>query len=128
MEREPGARGVDCVQLAGAIYIGCGFLDEFAPGTYSMDGGKHAERSQVVDWVEQSGRFDLVETIQAGDLLCFKMGKQIHHVGVAVSPLKFVHVYRGYSVRESLVNDPTWKKRLAAVYRPVTGEAIQQAA
>lgn len=124
--------GVDCVQLAGAIYIGTGFLESFEPGHYTMDGGQHAEQSRVIDYLEKSGRFDLVWRreegkalpIIAGDLLCFKIGRQPHHVGIAVSPVKFVHVHRGHPVKESLVNDTTFRKRLTHVYRPVTDEEL----
>jgi hypothetical protein len=98
-----------------------------------MDGGQHAEQSRVIDYLERSGRFDLVWkqeeekplAIIAGDLLCFKIGRQPHHVGIAVSPVKFVHVHRGHPVKESLVNDTTFRKRLTHVYRPVTNEEMQ---
>jgi hypothetical protein len=132
----PNARamgvGVDCVQLIAEIYKATGFIQEFAPGEYSMDGGQHAERSRVVEYVEGTGQFAMVWQLgdrneadpQAGDLLCFKIGKQIHHAGLAVSPLKFFHVYRGYAAKESLFNDATWRKRLQRIYRPVTNEII----
>lgn len=130
--------GVDCVQLVAAIYQATGFVDDFQPGAYAMDEGAHAERSRVVEYVEALkdadgvNKFELAWSrengrqpeVAAGDLLCFRVGKQIHHVGLALSPVKFLHVYRGYKVKESPFNDPTWRKRLERIYRPVRAEMI----
>jgi hypothetical protein len=44
--------GVDCVQLAAALYIATGFLTEFEVGWYPIDGGNHDEVSRVVEWIE----------------------------------------------------------------------------
>jgi hypothetical protein len=49
--------GVDCVQLAAALYIATGFLTEFEVGWYPIDGGNHDAVSRVTAWIEQSGRF-----------------------------------------------------------------------
>lgn len=116
--------GVDCVWLAARIYIESGFLAEFNPPDYTMDGGAHNDLSPVLNWIERSGKFQQMEDgeLQIGDLLCFRMGRSVHHVGVVMTATTFLHVYRGYPVMESRLDDPTWSKRLAAVFRPLAGE------
>ncbi|HEY1170228.1 MAG TPA: NlpC/P60 family protein [Verrucomicrobiae bacterium] len=112
--------GVDCVQLAAALYQGTGLLREFKPGKYTMDGGQHNDGSRVTSWLEASPHFAKAEAPwQVGDLLCFRMGRSVHHVGVVLTDRTFVHVYQGYTVGESWIDDSTWRKRLTLVFRPV---------
>lgn len=117
--------GVDCVWLAARIYIECGAIAEFNPPPYTMDGGSHNELSQVLAWLNQSNRFlQVLESgvklkLEAGDLLCFRMGRVEHHVGVVLTESTFIHSVRVHGVTESHLNDSTWHKRLAAVYRPI---------
>ncbi len=116
--------GVDCVWLAARLYIESGFLDKFNPPDYTMDGGLHNELSPVLNWIERSGKFQAIGEGRGamgkiGDLLCFRMGRSVHHVGVVLTPTTFVHVYRGYSVMQSWLDDATWLRRLAAIFRPV---------
>jgi len=117
--------GVDCVWLAASLYIGTGHLTEFKPGTYTMDGGQHNPLSQVTAWLERSERFVRAEfPPEVGDLLCFRIGKCVHHVGVVLTEKTFLHVIQGYTVRESHIDDPTWRKRLAMIYRPVEAKEV----
>lgn len=115
--------GVDCVWLAAQLYIECGVLRRFDPPRYTMDGGQHSELSQVCEFLDGSPAFvRVLETpfdLQVGDLLCFRMGRVVHHVGVVLTERTFIHVRQHYSVDQSHLDDPTWRKRLAAVYRPV---------
>jgi len=57
------------------------------------------------------------EVVQAGDLLGFKIGKCVHHVGVALSEDKFIHCMRGSSALICSLSDPTYKHRLACIWR-----------
>lgn len=112
--------GVDCVHLAAEIYRECGHLDQFQPGTYTMDGGFHNPLSQVLTWLELSPRFAPASLpANTGDLLCFRIGRSVHHVGIALSPRHFLHVMRGSTATIARIDDPTWSKRLTAVYQPV---------
>ena len=117
--------GVDCVWLAASLYIETGHLAAFKPGSYTMDGGHHNPLSQVIAWLDQSARFVRAELpLEVGDLLCFRMGRAVHHVGVVLTDRTFLHVYQGYTVREARIDDPTWGKRLACVYRPMESEPL----
>ena len=117
----PGA-GVDCVQLVGAIYWETGAIDDPRFPDYTMDGGEHRISSQVLEWLEASTRFERLTpgaAVQTGDLACFRMGRVPHHVGLVLQPPLFIHAMRNYGVIESRLDDPTFAKRLMAVYRPV---------
>jgi cell wall-associated NlpC family hydrolase len=111
--------GVDCVHLCAEIYKACGAIQKFDPPKYTMDGGLHLAQSLVRGWVEQSGRFQKVETPTVGDLLCFRIGRVEHHVGILAWPEMFVHAIRRYGVVTACLQDPAWGKRLTAIYRPM---------
>lgn len=113
--------GVDCVQLAGAIYIATGFLTEpqFNIGWYPIDGGHHDEKSRVVEWIEKSGKFARVNDPRIGDTLVMRMpgARVAHHVGVMVSESEFVHAYFKHFVVMSRMDG--YRKRIEAMYRPI---------
>jgi cell wall-associated NlpC family hydrolase len=119
--------GVDCVHLCAAIYIECGALEVFNPPKYALDGGQHASRSLVTDWVEKCDRFAPVtpyqsalrDQLQVGDLLCFQVGRQAWHVGLLVKKTFFVHAFAGVGVVDGLITQKIWQRRLVAAYRPV---------
>ena len=113
--------GVDCVHLAAAIYGACGFLPALEFPHYSMDGGSHLTTSEVFKFVIDTGKFEQTDAaLMPGDLLGFKMGNVVHHVGVCViNPQMFIHAYKGAGTIISWITDPTWKTRLLHVYRPI---------
>ena len=115
--------GVDCVHLLGAIYQEVGLLTVYQFTGYAMDGGQHQATSQVTDWLDAHPNFQRMTRIEddllPGDLVCFRMGRVPHHVGILLNPLRFIHAVRPAGVIESQMTDPTYAKRLAALYRPV---------
>jgi len=112
--------GVDCVQLAAALYIACGVIESFDPGHYTLQGGKHAGRSHVLDWIRDSNRFKRVQDVVAGDLLCMQFRQRVvHHVGVAIGGGKFVHVLEKRSVEIANLQDFAYRRALKAIYRPL---------
>lgn len=118
--------GVDCVHLAASIYAESGFVFEFKPPTYTLDGGRHIPLSKMVSWLERSKKFRLVMGQPAaaliGDALLFKMGKGVeHHCGIKITASTFIHAIRRHGVIESNLADATWAARLSLVYRPFDG-------
>jgi cell wall-associated NlpC family hydrolase len=114
--------GVDCVNLMAAIFTESGALDGWEFPAYTMDGGDHRDASQVLDWLDDHPRFQRLptgEAVQPGDLLSFRLGRVPHHVGLLLAGNRFIHALRNYGVIESQLDDPTFGKRLVAVYRPV---------
>jgi cell wall-associated NlpC family hydrolase len=114
--------GVDCAQLVAAIYWETNAIDAPWFPDYTMDGGDHRNSSQVLEWFEANRRFERLEpdtAVKSGDAVCFSMGRVPHHVGLILVPPLFIHAMRNYGVIESRLDDPTFAKRLVAVYRPV---------
>jgi cell wall-associated NlpC family hydrolase len=115
--------GVDCVQLCGAVYIWCGVVRSFDPPQgYPMDGGHHADHSTILDYLAGQKAFARLPDgaeVACGDLLCFRIGRQVHHCGLALDDSRFVHALRRLGVIESLVEDPQWANRLTDVWRPL---------
>lgn len=54
---------------------------------------------------------------QAGDVLGFRIGGCVHHLGLVVRPPYFIHalIHRGAAM--SRVDDPTYARRLARIWR-----------
>lgn len=128
--------GVDCVHLCAEIYRAVGFLDgPLVAPAYAMDCGHHMNRSLTIEWIEESGKFDLVvrvegtaifsgglrirpDVIRPGDALCFRNGRVAHHAGLQITDGTFIQAHRRYGVIVSPTADPTMLERLVAVYRP----------
>lgn len=127
-QRLKGA-GVDCVQLAGAIYIETGLLDRFEPGDYDVAGADHQEKSRVMEWLEASPCFENAGTVRisAGDLLCFRPASDgsgpAWHVGIVLAvegdAVLFIHCLRRRGTRTQQLQDETWRSRLVDVFTPV---------
>lgn len=114
--------GVDCVNLAAGIYQALGVVEEFNPPKYALKAGHVLEQSQITEYLEQTGRFHRLSIDQGpmtGDLLCFRVGKVEHHVGVLLRWPSFIHVLRGYPVMTASLYDPTWEERLTSTWRPL---------
>lgn len=112
--------GVDCVNLVARIYISCGFMKQFKPPAYVMDGGKHSTTSQVRQWIEDSGIFFQVDKPQTGDVICFNWrGLSEHHVGLMLYRTQFLHVLEKRTVQIADIKDRTYSKTMGAIYRPM---------
>ena len=112
--------GVSCQFLAAAIYAEAG-LSVASPPEVSMSHAKFSRESLVEPWMGGQTNFSDVplEEAQAGDLLGFRIGQAIHHVGILLAPGVFIHVVDGSSVQNSFLSDATWRRRLARAWRPV---------
>lgn len=111
--------GVDCVHLAAGIYQATGILKDFRPPAYDVAEGIHIENSKVLDYIRGRGWPEVaVQDIQPGDLLTFRMGRSVHHVGVVINSRQFIHARPDRGVRYGSITDPTWAKRLVHVFRP----------
>jgi probable lipoprotein NlpC len=118
--------GVDCVWLAAEIYRVLGVVPLQKLPRYTVGAGSHLEASKVAEGVAASGAFEGVtpadiETVRPGDLLGFKLGRVIHHVGIVVEGTRFIHAIATIGVTESDLRDPTWGRRLGAIWRPIEG-------
>lgn len=115
--------GVDCVNLAAALYVEAGFLNDFEMPKYTMDRGVHHAESALEAFLDLRSEFQKLQPSEQeampGDLLTFRIGKAAHHCGVLVDGTRFVHVYQLHNVQFGDLRDDTWKSRWASIYRPV---------
>lgn len=120
--------GVSCQMLAAAIYKEAGFLpNSFTADKGPMDWsnahkdsliesflGKHADKFEAHP--RKAGK---IETVQAGDLVGFKLGGCVQHMGIVVNKQFFVHVMDRYQVQFSRLDDPTFASRMEVFWRPL---------
>lgn len=113
--------GVDCVNLGAGIMEDAGFPGAFTElPLYRVDSGTHADRSALIDWFRARSDFkEVCAPFEVGDMMCFRVGRHPHHMGMFVGGEEFVHALVGSRVKRSSVRDVTWSKRLVAVFRPM---------
>lgn len=115
--------GVSCQKLSAAIYRGAGFVD-IDPPEVSMSHARFSRESLVEPWMDKREEFERIPLIPGetiiltGDLLGFRIGGAVHHLGVAAGQANFFHVIEGQAAQLAWLTDPTWRKRLAAIWRP----------
>lgn len=113
-------RGVSCQKLCSELYRGSGFGEINVPDV-AMTTVRLREVGQVEKFLEAHPeliRQGSTGEIRTGDLLGFKVGPSIHHLGVALEPGTFVHAAPPAGVQLGYLADPTWAGRLASVWRP----------
>lgn len=115
-------RGVSCQKLAGSLYKECGFLGmdvDIPEGP--MDWSNNHKDSLIVAWVSSRREFADVtgQKPQAGDLVGFRLGSCVQHMGVMVDGQYFVHVTRGTATELADIRQPTFANRLEKLWRPI---------
>lgn len=109
--------GVDCVNFVRQTYQSVDLVGDFQMPDYSMDGGYHLDHEIVEPYIIAAG-FHVVENgNRPGDLLAFKIGKIVYHLGIQINEHIFIHAIRTYGVIESRLQDSTYLKRLHKIYR-----------
>ena len=112
--------GVDCIHLAAEIYLQCGALADYKFPQYTLDAGAHRNESQVLTWLNSEKKFQEVQVpYQPGDLFCFKLRSVEHHVGILLGADQFIHCWQRQGVLFSNISDPTYRRTLTKVYRPM---------
>ena len=111
-------RGASCHKLVGAIYDAVGF------GTYDVpDVPMTTTMFRATDVVEKylAARPEFVRVEDAprvGDLLGFRIGKSVHHLGILIGPGVFIHAIPPPGVVPGYLADATWAGRHAITWRP----------
>lgn len=111
-------RGVSCQCLAAEVYKEAGFDVGQVPEA-PMVHAKYSDQSLIEPWVEAHPNFERARFFQPGNLLGFRLGKCLHHVGIQLDGQKFVHVVDGAGVIISTLADATWGGRVLAMWRPI---------
>ena len=108
--------GCDCLGLLRGVWRGI-YGDEPDVPPYSPDWDEVAQK----DVLQSAARSHLEERAEKepgkGDVLLFRMrkGAVAKHLGIAVSPDRFIHAYSGHGVVESALSDP-WRRRVVGVF------------
>lgn len=122
--------GVDCVHLVQDILVSCGAMQRQKLPSFPMDWADHRSESVVLGTFTSDPYFrahflalDYPDSQpQAGDILCFKMGLCVHHIGLMVSADHFVHALKpeGVSVMplDVAVNGKKILGSIVRLYRP----------
>ena len=111
--------GVSCQRLAAEIYREAGLVFPDPPDV-PMAHARFTTHSLVVSWMgAKMPHWWLSTDPQVGDLLGFRIGGCVHHLGVLVAPGVFVQALERVGVIESLLADATWEGRLSAIWRPM---------
>lgn len=111
-------RGCDCWGLARLIYAqelkvalpshAGDYSDDFQPGEIeALLKGRHLAPWVSVDEVE----------IAPFDLLLFRLGRSETHIGIAIDPIRMLHLARDDHAKIECRTDPRWKSRFVGAYR-----------
>ena len=121
--------GVDCVWLVAEALRECGLpVPERFPA-YSVGAGSHLEASLVSAFVVDSGLFErvvqpsgisgLLDLARPGDVLGFKIGRVVHHVGIKLDGEHFLHARQPLGVSRDSLRGPVWARTLHDIWRPI---------
>lgn len=123
--RAKGKRGgVCCHMLAEQLYIEAGYDLPFRVPAGSMKWSDVSKQSLIEKFFDdQTELFQTLENVTIddvlpGDVIGFKIGGCVHHVGVALIGDRFVHCMRGIGTRIHHLNDPTYSGRIEKIWRP----------
>lgn len=115
--------GVSCQMLAEQIYKESGVPFDFQAPEAPMRWSNTSADSLIMSFLTEHP--ELVELLDnptdsdilPGDLLGFRVGSCVHHVGVVLTGNKFIHCMRGMRTLICYISDPTFKRRLACLWR-----------
>lgn len=114
--------GVDCVRLTAEIMLACGLIPGYEFPPYTLQWARHQSRSIILEWLDacpQVVRLPDGEAARFGDVVCFKIGRCVHHVGIVLDPPRFLNSVEGSRVSMCQLDDSTWAKRRECLYRPI---------
>lgn len=108
--------GVDCAQFIAGIAINLGIFPEDLdmPTDYSIEWHLHNREERLVQGLIERGciQKDINDT-QPGDILCFKMGRAVGHLGLMMPDDQFIHAQNLVEPTRVVLNtlSANWKKR-----------------
>jgi len=118
--------GADCVGFAHAVYVAVGAIQPIKFPDYALDEGAHSNESKLVRVLSETDLFteiwhhaggEEIPPLTHGDLLCFHLGRSVHHCGILLGAPHFVHAIQNYGVIESMITDPTYRRVMVSVWR-----------
>lgn len=86
--------GCDCTGFIISILKEMGYAQDYVLRVYAPDWNLHKQASEYV--LEELAQYaDLIDNnmAQEGDILCFRFGRYVSHVGIKVDNGNFIHCY-----------------------------------
>jgi cell wall-associated NlpC family hydrolase len=113
--------GVSCHTLAGALYAAVGWGEIHIPEV-AISHARFGENSLADPFFESMAeRFTQIprnSEILPGDVLGFRIGRIVHHLGVTLRNGRFLHALEGLGTTVSNIEDATYRSRLTTIWRP----------
>jgi cell wall-associated NlpC family hydrolase len=113
--------GVSCHTLAGALYAAVGWGDILIPDV-AISHARFGENSLADPFFDSMAeRFTQLphdSKILPGDVLGFRIGRIVHHLGTALRNGRFIHALEGLGATVSTTEDATYRSRLTTIWRP----------
>jgi len=128
----PGG-GVSCHLGPDAILRECGFPLPFSSPPGPAGWSLHNNDSLIEAFLDSRPEFASLLPLSVpssslpaprppllpGDLLGFKVGRCVHHLGLVLQGNNFIHVWRQTGVIRSTLADSTYASRLVRIWRPL---------
>lgn len=112
-----GRKEMRCQVAMADIYKDAGLLPRaLAIPSGNRDWARAHGRSLITPWVESCGFFAPVDVVEPGALLGFRLGHSLHHVAIALSRGRMVHVFGEHGVQVAEVMPAQWEKRLEKIW------------
>jgi cell wall-associated NlpC family hydrolase len=113
-----GRREAHCQVAMADIYKAAGLM----PATVdipsgSRDWARAQGRELIAPWVDGSGLFEQITTIEPGALLGFRLGHTLHHVAIALSGGRMVHVAGDHGIQIAACIPAPWAQRMERIWR-----------
>lgn len=115
--------GANCVGAIAGVVRDAGFdVPDFPQGPASWS--RYQKRSLMENWLDaRPAYFDILPTLddlQPGDIVGFKCGLCVHHLGVILSGGRFFQCNESLGAVILSQAEPMFKKRLARAWRPLS--------
>ena len=112
--------GVSCHKLAEAMFAACGYPVPLEVPDVPIAHARFSTTSFVTAWFAAREDFEPVRPTGAlfpGDVLGFRIGRCVHHLGVLLPGGQFAHAVDGLGATVGSLADATWYSRLENVWR-----------
>lgn len=129
--------GVSCHHLVATLLMEAGY-PRFDPPAGNPHWASHAADSLMVAWLNGhgpetgalpafagvAGAAEMPERIRPGDILGFRVGRCVHHLGLALSAGRFIHCLKGCGTVVQACSEERFARRLEQVWRPLAAFGI----
>ncbi len=128
--------GVDCIHLVSEVFARAVGTGRIAFPEYTLDEQGHTHEPRLERYLDAHPQLLKIAALHEdvkrkallldglplrhGDLIGFRVGNEVHHLGIAVGGRAFIHCVRRMGTILSYCDDATFERRIMVVYRPMT--------